>query len=268
MNKLGLLGHNISYTLSPLVHGNIFAYLGIEGVFDVYDTAPAELTKTVERMKSELVGFNVTKPYKREIIRYLDEDDSGCGAVNTVAVRDGKAIGYNTDGYGFMMSFMESNPLHVGERVLVLGAGGAARVVVKELKAAGFDVCVHNRTAEKASLLQNEFGAKLWCGGEAAAVVNCTSFGFKAGENPLDGLTLDMRPKGCKYAYDLIYSPPETDFLKAAKAAGAITVCGLDMLIYQAIRSDELILGVSLGSSDYRAISENIKSIATMKKQR
>ena len=98
MYKLGLLGQGISYTLSPLVHGAIFDYLGVEGTYDVFDTPPESFSDTVKKMRETLDGFNVTKPYKEKLIPLLDEDKSGCGAVNTVAVKDGKAVGCNTDG--------------------------------------------------------------------------------------------------------------------------------------------------------------------------
>ena len=263
MIKLGLLGHNISYTLSPLVHGNIFSYMGAEGSYDVYDTPPEELEKTVARMKGELLGFNVTKPYKTDVIRLIDSDRSGCGAVNTVAVTADGAVGYNTDGYGFIFGFTAEGLVPTGGDVLVLGAGGAARVVVKELTEHGYRVFVHNRTAAKLEPLISEYKALPWRGGKADAIVNCTSFGLKSGENPLCALRGELAPKDYAFAYDLIYSPPETDFLKEARGRGAATANGLDMLIYQAIRADELILGTSFSASDYRSIAARIKALAT-----
>ncbi len=262
MYKLGLLGQGISYTLSPLVHGAIFDYLGVEGTYDVFDTPPESFSDTVKKMRETLDGFNVTKPYKEKIIPLLDEDKSGCGAVNTVAVKDGKAVGCNTDGSGFIRSFSEGWELGGGESVLVLGAGGAAKVVAKTLKDSGFEVYVHNRTAEKSKSLVRETGAREWCGGEAAAVVNCTSCGLKKGDNPLDLLGGALDLKKVAYAYDLIYSPPETDFLATLKKMGARTKNGLDMLIYQAVRADEIILGVSLTDGDYREIKRNVLRIA------
>lgn len=254
MYKLGLLGNGISYTLSPLVHGAAFDYLGVEGAYDVFDVPPESLGETVKKMRESLDGFNVTKPYKEKIIALIDEDRSGCGAVNTVAVKGGKAVGYNTDGSGFIASFREDCDLSSGESVLVLGAGGAAKVVVKTLKDAGFDVFVHNRTAEKLKPIISETSAKAWRGEAAAALVNCTSCGLKRGDNPLASLEDMLDIRSVKYAYDLIYSPPETDFLNRLKAAGARTKNGLDMLIYQAIKADEIILGVSLTGADYREI--------------
>lgn len=258
MYKLGLLGNGISYTLSPLVHGAAFDYLGVEGAYDVFDVPPESLGETVKKMRESLDGFNVTKPYKEKIIALIDEDRSGCGAVNTVAVKGGKAVGYNTDGSGFMRSFSEEAELNAGESVLILGAGGAAKVVVKTLFEAGFDVYVHNRTEEKLTPIVEATGAKVWRGERASAVVNCTSCGLKRGDNPLASLEHMLDIRSVKYAYDLIYSPPETDFLNRLKAAGARTKNGLDMLIYQAIRADEIILGVNLTDADYRKIKQKV----------
>ncbi|MCI9031410.1 MAG: shikimate dehydrogenase [Clostridia bacterium] len=261
MYKLGLLGSGISYTLSPLVHGAAFDYLGVEGAYDVFDTSNEKLEETVRRMRESLDGFNVTKPYKEMIIPLIDEDKSGCGAVNTVAMTGGKAVGYNTDGSGFLRSFNEDCDLTFGENVLVLGAGGAAKVVVKTLKDAGFAVYAHNRTADRLKPLLQETGAREWRGESAAAIINCTSCGLKNGDNPLSSLVEKFDKKSVKYAYDLIYSPPETDFLKEMRAAGARTKNGLDMLVYQAVKADEIILGVNLTDADYREIKRLVMRI-------
>lgn len=254
--QLGLLGEHIGYTFSPIVHDEIFRYIGVDAEYKVYDTPKDKLAESVEEMKKHLVGFNVTKPFKTAIIPLLDEDESGCGAVNTVSVAE-KTVGYNTDGWGFMKSFLEDCPIEKGARVLVLGAGGAARVVVKMLECCEFDALVHNRTQSKAEELAESFNAKLYDGGGAEAVINCTTYGLNRGEDALKGIDVGK----IKYAFDLIYNPEETDFLSDAKSKhGAIIKNGMDMLIYQAIKTDEIILpDVRLTKDDYAKLKDKIR---------
>lgn len=259
--KLGLIGENISYTLSPLVHNAIFRYCGIDATFEVFDVPHGDFVKTAEYLKKNLDGFNVTKPYKTEIIPLLDADESGCGAVNTVKCGD-KAVGYNTDGFGFIKSFTENLPPHCGRKVLILGAGGAAREVVKGLKESGFDVYVHNRTESKRDAIVADFGVKPFVGEITDTVVNCTSFGLRDGENPAAFL-----PFFPKYAFDLIYNPRETDFLKWAKSGGAVIGNGTDLLIYQAVKSDSIILGLKFTEVDYENIRTDIEELLYKKER-
>lgn len=258
--QLGLLGSGISYSLSPYIHDEIFSYAGVDAEYKLYDIAPDNLDGEMARLKT-LHGFNVTKPYKTRILDYLDEDLSGCGAVNTVCMREGKALGYNADGFGFYKSFCEGLCGKAYTRVLVLGAGGAARIVVKTLKEAGKQVYVKNRSAAAQAEICAEFGALPYDGHVPEVVVNCTSFGLKRGENP----AADLPMHGLIYAYDLIYAPKETDFLLRAKKAGAATQNGLDMLVYQAVKADEHMLGIAFsdksglhGADDYAAVKKAV----------
>lgn len=244
--RLGLLGENISYTLSPLIHGEIFSYLSLDAKFEVYDTPMEKFAQTVREMLQTLNGFNVTKPYKTDIIDFLDGEYSGCGAVNTVRVSGGNALGFNTDGFGFMKSFQERYSFKRGEKAVILGAGGAARIVAKQLKESGLDVYVKNRSEDRQRAFCLELGVKEYGAECADIMVNCTSSGFRRGENPAAGLNTD----NLKFAYDLIYAPAETDFLAAARKQGAATVNGLDMLIYQAVKADEIILSLPAFSDD------------------
>ncbi len=255
--KLGLLGEHIGYTFSPIVHDEIFRYIGVDAEYKVYDTPKERLEETVAELKKNLVGFNVTKPFKTKIIELLDEDESGCGAVNTVSIAE-KTVGYNTDGWGFMKSFLQDCPIRSGAKVLILGAGGAARVVAKMLECCEFDTYVHNRTLSKAEELAKTFGVKLYDGSGADAVVNCTSFGLNRGEDALDGVNVGK----ITYAFDLIYNPEQTDFLRDAKERhGATTKNGMDMLIYQAIKTDEIVLpDVRLSKRDYEKLKDKIRN--------
>lgn len=249
--KLGLIGENIGYTLSPIVHSVIFEHLGIEGTFRVYDCARGDFEKTFRKMTEELDGFNVTKPYKTDAAASVDEDRSGYGSVNTVKAGE-KTIGYNTDGYGFMRSFNEHLPKDAEKKVLILGAGGAARTAVACLKGNGYEVYIHNRSKWRLDALIKLEGGKAYDGEQAPIVVNCTTCGYKDGEDPAASLDL----KGVRYAFDLIYNPEKTAFLKRFESTGAEICNGLDMLIYQAVASDGIILGREFDERDHAEIKK------------
>ena len=238
MIKLALIGYDIGYTRSPEVHRAIGEALGEEICFDVFDIAADGLDSSTEKLFVGYDGFFITKPYKNDIKRYLSEVNTKCG-VNLVRCKD--KAGYNTDGVGFIRAL---DGAFDGWRskvnsALVLGAGGAAYSVTEALIAAGKKVYVLNRTMLNAAKLTRALGAELYVNQPAELVVNCTSLGLH-GEDSLAGLC--VLPE-FDYAYDLIYSPPETPFLRRCKAAGARTANGRDMLVYQAIEGDLLLLG-------------------------
>ncbi|MBQ8881900.1 MAG: shikimate dehydrogenase [Clostridia bacterium] len=238
MEKYALIGHNISYSKSPIIHQTIYTVIGVDGSYDLYSLQPSELGSFCEFAKKELKGFNITKPYKEQILPYLDGYESK--SVNTVVNRNGKLYGYSTDGYGFT----RDRARHVGKisgKALVLGAGGVSRVIVEELKNLGLTVYIHNRTKEKAESLAKEFNLTAVNAGEVKPdfIVNCTSFGFNAGENPLisNGEFL-FDTTNVKWAYDTIYSPPQTEFLRSLQ--GGKTANGLGMLVLQAVQADRI----------------------------
>lgn len=252
--KLGLLGENIEYTLSPYVHDAIFSRFGIDGEYSVIDVKSDEFDGRIAEIMDTTDGFNVTKPYKRRIIPYLNEVRCDCHAVNTVC--GGK--GYNTDGFGFAMSFDELTASQI-ESVLLIGAGGAAREIYGELKKTGLSVFVWNRTEKNAVSFCEETGAMLWKGEKTDAVINASVCGLSSNDNLLDGVRENL-VQYPRYAFDLIYSPAETAFLKEMRSKGANTRNGLDMLVYQAIKSDEIILGIKPAADDYLKILETVKT--------
>lgn len=254
MKRFALLGHNIDYSLSPRIHGLIYKRYGIEASYTLMSAEPEKLRTAVNELR-RYDGFNITKPYKVAIMPFLEEDHSGCGSVNTVICRAGKLYGYNTDGYGFSKHFKEHFSAE-GKSVLVLGAGGAARTVVRALLRMDAAVYIFNRTSQKAEDLAAETGAKVFRGEKPQFIVNCTSCGLLPGENPLNG-SIDLSQ--IKGAYDTIYAPPETDFLKACKAAGAATVNGLGMLVHQAIRACELMCEIHCDDKAYRKIMKELR---------
>lgn len=204
-------------------------------------------------------GLNVTMPHKASIIRYLDgleEDASRIGAVNTVLNSGGRLLGYNTDGFGALQALKSRGIEPEGRKVVVLGAGGAARAVVYSLSRLSCEVSVLNRTPGRAERLVQEFSkeakARLgWGGmdkenlarelGDADILINATPIGMKPmdSEIPVDPSLL----RSDLVVFDLVYNPPETRLLKEAKAIGAKVVEGLEMLIWQGAASFEIWTG-------------------------
>jgi shikimate dehydrogenase len=198
------------------------------------------------------VGVNVTVPHKQAVIRYLDELSDASkitGAVNTIHIKDGKFLGYNTDAVGFLNSLIEVNCHPKGLRIAVLGAGGAARSVVFALaRAEAASVTVFNRTAERAAFLIDDLAdafpdshlsfapltdeALEKLDGQVDLVVNTTSVGMSPNIEGSPWPATVSIPSNTTFC-DLVYNPLETVFLERAGAAGLPTIDGLGMLIHQ-----------------------------------
>jgi len=235
MKKFALLGHQIQYSLSPEIHRAIYAHMGKDATYELFDVAPEEFNVKVPELFEKFDGFNVTKPYKNRIAPFLDINMSGTGAVNTVMWYEGQKMGYNTDYYGFNMSLATKvNP--EGKSALVLGAGGVADSVARNLVKMGAVTFIYSRTFSRAEELAKRFGATAVASpsGKFDIVINCTPLGQNPGENAGEGMDFTAT----EFAFDTIYH--ETEFLKTAAAAGAKTLDGLEMLVYQAIFADEL----------------------------
>jgi shikimate dehydrogenase len=244
----GLLGWPVAHSRSPVIHNHWLAQYGIAGRYVLFAVPPDKLEAAVRGIATlGLRGCNVTTPHKQAVFPLLDRVDDlarTIGAVNTVVVeKDGTLAGFNNDGNGFIQSLRDADPKWRPDRgpILVLGAGGAARAVVASLAAQGAkEIRVANRTIEKAREIANAVGAAVkvvpWEQREdaldgVAMLANATSLG-SAGKPPVE-IALDRLPK---YAVvgDLIYVPPETPLLAAARARGNVTVNGLGLLLNQA----------------------------------
>lgn len=257
MYKLALLGCGIEYTKSPTVHRAIGGAVGKEISFDVLDVPVERLDAAVRDAFSRFDGMFVTKPYKNDIKRYLDRTETACG-VNLVRCAD--RTGFNTDGIGFIRAldhaFGQWRSSVNG--ALVLGAGGAAASVAEALKNAGKRVYVLDRTAMNAARLTAAVGAELYTNQPAELIVNATSAG-RHGEDILHALCVGT---DFAYGFDLIYDPPETPFLRRLRDSGARTCGGLDMLIYQAIAGDAIMLGDIDEAAAYRAAAAALGAAA------
>lgn len=244
----GLLGWPVAHSRSPVIHNHWLAQYGIAGRYVLFPVPPEKLDAAVRGLAAlGLRGCNVTTPHKQAIFPLLDRVDAlaqQIGAVNTVVVeKDGTLTGFNNDGNGFVQSLRDADPQWRPDTgpILVLGAGGASRAVVASLAAQGAkEIRLTNRTPDKAHEIAAAVGSVVrvvaWEErAEAldgiAMLANATSLG-SAGKPPLD-LALDRLPPAAIVG-DLIYVPPETPLLAAARARGNATVNGLGLLLNQA----------------------------------
>ena len=244
----GLLGWPVAHSRSPVIHNHWLAQYGIPGRYVLFPVPPEKLKAAVRGLAPlGLRGCNVTTPHKQAIFPLLDRVDDlarRIGAVNTVVVeQDGTLTGFNNDGNGFIQSLRDADPQWRPDTgpVTVLGAGGAARAVVASLAAQGArEIRVTNRTRDKAQEIADAVGPVVkvvpWEQREEALdgialLANATSLGM-AGKPPLD-IALDRLPPKALVG-DLIYIPPETPLLGAARARCNVTVNGLGLLLNQA----------------------------------
>lgn len=252
MKQLFVIGDPVAHSLSPLLHQTMIDQTGAAYRYDVRTVRPEELPAFVRWAKDGgCAGFNVTMPHKEAILPLLDEVDTtaaSCGAVNTVCIREGRAIGHNTDGTGFLDSLAGQGFYPQGRTVLLLGAGGAAKAVGHALAAAGAGrIIVCARCLERAAALAAQLPG---CGEgivlaqdaiqRAAAacdlLVNATPLGM-AGSPAFARLDFLQAMPPHAVVYDLVYHPRRTALLEAAARQGLRTVGGIDLLIRQAVRA-------------------------------
>lgn len=252
MKQLFVIGDPVAHSLSPLLHQTMIDQTGAAYRYDVRTVRPEELPAFVRWAKDGgCAGFNVTMPHKEAILPLLDEVDTtaaSCGAVNTVCIREGRAIGHNTDGTGFLDSLAGQGFYPQGRTVLLLGAGGAAKAVGHALATAGAGrVIVCARRLERAAALAAQLPG---CGEgivlaqdaiqQAAAacdlLVNATPLGM-AGSPAFARLDFLQAMPPHAVVYDLVYHPRRTAVLEAAARQGLRTVGGIDLLIRQAVRA-------------------------------
>lgn len=251
----GILGDPIGHTLSPAMQNAAFMHMGLDWVYAPFHVKPDSLKKAIEGIRAlNLAGVNVTVPHKSAVLKYLDEIDGlakEIGAVNTVVNKNGKLVGENTDIHGYIQSLTEDAGFVVKNRkIIILGAGGAARAIIYGLLWGGVlkprSVVVANRTQGRAEDLVREFkrrfknradvmsatgfdavGAHMR---DADLLVNATPLGME-GQRPLE---IDLRPLPANaLVSDVVYKPLETGLLKRAKRRGLRTHSGLGMLVHQ-----------------------------------
>lgn len=255
--SFAVIGDPIDHSLSPNIHSAAFRELNLDASYIAYRIPKGELEEGIEGLKKiKIDGFNVTIPHKIEMMDYLDKTDESCsliGAVNTVTNKDGILKGYNTDMDGFLDPFKKKKLDIVNKKVLLLGAGGAARAIVAGFaKEKAKSITIANRTLENAKKIV-EFSEKIGLNADAITIeevkdtakdydiiVNATSIGLK---NEPSSISLEgVNEK--TIVYDIVYKPINTDFIKKAKEKNAIIIFGYEMLLGQAIRAFEIWHGI------------------------
>ena len=246
----GIVGDPVSQSLSPYIHNAAFKYHKLNAVYIPFEVKNLDefIAKFIRRETREvelnIKGFSVTIPHKQAIIKhldFLDETAEKIGAVNTVRIIDGKLYGYNTDAQGFIEPLQNAFGALKNVKVAILGNGGAARACVYALQKAGATITIFARNIEKAKILAGEFQVSF---DELTfptpdfksfkVVVNATPLGT-IGKMENETPAFADQLKDVQLAYDLVYNPIETRFLREAKSAGVPTIGGLTMLISQAL---------------------------------
>ena len=240
MKKYLVIGNPIQHSLSPKLHNHWIKKNNINAIYEKRLVDENNLKKLCNEVKNgKLDGFNVTVPFKKEIIPYIDQlsnEAKNTQSVNTISFNNGKLIGHNTDIDGFELSIKKLKFDVANKKILILGAGGVVPSIIfalKKMKA--FKIILSNRTKEKAMNLKNIFDnltVAEW--GELPdfdMIINATSIGLKEG----DKFSLDFKNKGeNKFYYDVIYDPYKTDFYEMGNLSNNIFENGLNMFLYQA----------------------------------
>lgn len=252
----GILGSNTSVSMSPYIHNTAFKFHELNSVFLPLQVHNLDefITRMVKLETREIdvnfKGFAVTIPHKQSIIKhldYLDETAEKIGAVNTVKIIDGKFHGFNTDAHGFIEPLKNIYGDLNEAKVALLGAGGSARACLYALQKNGAEVTIFARDVEKSKALSDEFGVEIKefptssdkIGSIYDIIINSTPLGMRGKAEGQTPLTSDQL-KGAKLAYDLVYIPSETQFLKEAKLANIPTIGGLEMLLSQAVEQQRI----------------------------
>jgi shikimate dehydrogenase len=228
-----VIGHPIEHSLSPKLHTAFAEAAGVDALYLAFDITPEKLQDFVISARTlDIIGFNITMPLKEHILTFLDELDplaERCRAVNTVANRNGKLIGYNTDAEGFIPSLNGYAP----KNALILGSGGVAKAASVALEQFG-------STVRNVSL-RTEWNILQELAASTDLIVNATPLGMTDNERFRN---FDFLAHTSATVYDLVYYPRETDLLKAASKHGLNTIGGIELFRRQALLAFEKFTGV------------------------
>ncbi|WP_428912635.1 shikimate dehydrogenase [Niallia sp. Krafla_26] len=248
MKKLyGVIGDPVAHSMSPVMHNDLFELYSIDATYVAFHVKPDDLEDAVKGFKAiGLSGLSVTVPHKQSIMSFLDEIDplaQAIGAVNTVVNENGRLVGYNTDGSGYLEGIKKEVPSFADKEILLIGAGGAARGIYFTLAQAGLkNIDIANRTTPKADYLvencpypRNSQVLNLEEAEEQLAkydlIVQTTSIGMHPDVESSPISVENLRPTAL--VSDIIYSPLETKIMREAKRKGARTQNGIPMFAYQ-----------------------------------
>jgi len=251
---LGLIGYPLKHSKSPHMHNTSFEALGLDHVYMAFEVQDGHIKEALDALKLfNAIGGNITMPHKKKVVEYLDDispDAKIIGSVNTIKIDENKKItGYNTDGRGFVKALGENGVEFKGKKIVIAGAGGAARAVVTQLAFDGAgEIVLFNRTLGNAEEITDNINKNIpTCKAraeemneaklveeiqDAAILVNCTSLGMKATIDQAIISSADQLPKGI-FVADIVYDPDQTKLLKLAEEAGCKFMNGLMMMIWQ-----------------------------------
>ena len=271
MEKYAVLGYPLKHTMSPPIHKRLFELEGKSGVeYEICEYAPETLAEKADYLNS-LGGYNITIPFKVDIIKYIDELDESAkryNSVNCVVNRDGKNIGYNTDCYGFLRA-LEAGGEKLGGRVLQIGCGGVGRMMAIEalLHGADLTVVVLKGFEDTAEAVVSEL-KKQGCGddvlnrfkyiyadqieGDFDLLVNATPVGMfpKVDNCPVSEEVISH----CDCVFEVIYNPNKTKLIQIAESQGKKAIGGMAMLVWQAVVAHEIWSGAKYNDSDIETL--------------
>jgi len=261
-NIYGVIGDPIEHSLSPQMHNAAFKKLGLNCIYLPFRVTQRNLKSAMMGMRAlNIRGFNVVLPHKTAIIKFLDELDEAAqevGAVNTILNDEGRLIGYNTDGSGAAMALEEQDVDPSDKRIILIGAGGAARAIAFTLARGARSIFVLNRTQHRALKLakdiERRIGKKILTRSltgnsllealqDADILINATSVGMY----PKTKQTVATRKilHSGMVVFDIVYNPVKTLLLSEAEAAGAKTITGVGMLVHQGAEAFKIWTGHS-----------------------
>ncbi|MDO8647280.1 MAG: shikimate dehydrogenase [Candidatus Diapherotrites archaeon] len=246
-----VLGHPISHSMSPAMHNAMYEKHGLNFCYLAFDVLPERLREAIEAMKAlDIKGYSVTIPHKINAMQYLDWIEplaSKIGAVNTIVNENGKLKGYNTDVFGAISALNEKTSIK-GKKILLLGAGGAARAIAFGVSDEGAKLSICDIIEEKAIALAKEASAECVnpaniddCLKDCDILINATGTGMNPNieETPIPAKNLNEH----LVVFDIVYNPVETRLLREAKANGCETINGIRMFALQGARQFELFTG-------------------------
>ena len=268
MKKFGLIGYPLGHSMSGVIHKELFRISDMQADYELIQVDPEDLSDAFNNNLSKLNGFNVTIPHKINIIPFLDDLSDRAklfGAVNTVHIKDNKAVGYNTDCHGFLRA-LDMADIKLGGKVLLCGSGGVSRMFAFEsaLADAELTIAVRDEDLTAAAKIKQEIADKL---GKDCRVekLSCAGLGW---DLIINGTPVGMYPnvdaspvsekivKSSKAVFDAVYNPKETLFIKYAKQAGIKYSNGLPMLVWQAAVAEEIWNDVEFSNSDIKDVIE------------
>jgi shikimate dehydrogenase len=267
----GVIGHPIGHTLSPVIHQTVFKRLGIAYNYEAFHVLPEQLSEYVNTARiTGCPGFNVTIPHKETVIPMIDGTVPAVqliGAVNTVKHQNGRLTGFNTDVIGLQHTLMKGGWSHRG-KVIILGAGGAARAAVTAMGNMGVQsLILYDIVTPRAEKLANDFHGKSTLQividkaekhvPEVDLLINATPVGMwpRSDESPLE--QPEQLPASAT-VFDMVYKPLKTRLIKQAESRGARTISGLDMLIAQALAADEIWLDKKLPEELFQEVRKTV----------